>query len=103
MAWEKRGDRRYYYRKRRQGNRVVSEFVGAGYLGSLAAQLDDADRLRQQAQREQVRRERATQDDLDKQVDGLGQQLADLVTAVLLVNGYHTHKRQWRRVRDNRD
>jgi hypothetical protein len=27
----------------------------------------------------------------------VGRQLADLVTAVLLVSGYHTHKRQWRR------
>ena len=30
MAREKRGTRWYYYRKRRIGNRLVSEYVGTG-------------------------------------------------------------------------
>ena len=39
MSWEQRGNRRYYFRKRRQAGRVVSEYVGAGELAVAAATL----------------------------------------------------------------
>jgi hypothetical protein len=103
MAWENRGNRQYYYQKRRVGGRVVSEYVGFGYMGDLAAQLDASERRKQRVQRERLRREQVAQDDLDEQLDEVGRQIIDLVTAVLLVSGYHTHKRQWRRRRDDND
>jgi hypothetical protein len=104
MAWlTKPSGRRYYYRRRKVGGRVVSEYIGSGYVADLAAQLDARDRLKQQAERERVRRDRAVQEELDEQVDEVGKQVTDLVTAVLLVSGYHTHKRQWRRFRDRND
>ena len=30
MGWEIRGGKRYYYRKQREGGRVVSVYLGAG-------------------------------------------------------------------------
>ncbi len=30
MPWESRGDNRYYYRKRREGRRVLSEYLAPG-------------------------------------------------------------------------
>ncbi len=41
MGWEKRGNKQYYYRKRREGDRVVSEYLTAdeaqAYLAERAA------------------------------------------------------------------
>lgn len=41
MAWEKRSHGgMYYVRKRRDGGRVVSQYLGAGQMARLAAELD---------------------------------------------------------------
>jgi len=66
MGWEERRGRKYFYRKRRNGGRVVSEYLGAG---------PDA-------------------------VDQACHLIRTLVDAVLLLNGYHTHKGQWRKKRE---
>ena len=95
MSWEKRGDRRYYYRKRRVGDRVISEYVGAGDLGEIAAAADDLERDLRRAMREQRRADRA----LDAGVDEVCDLIRALTCAVLLVNDYHTHKGQWRKKR----
>ena len=44
MAWEDRGGNRYYYRKRWEGGRCVSEYLGAGELAEALATLDAYDR-----------------------------------------------------------
>lgn len=36
MAWETRNGKRYYYRKQRIGNKVVSRYVGTGILAEIA-------------------------------------------------------------------
>jgi hypothetical protein len=95
MPWETRRGRRYYYRKRRQGDRVVSEYVGAGEAAEIAAQLDalaPALRLRQ-AERWASRRAR------DARVDEIAECIDALVCGVLLAAGHHTHKGQWRKKR----
>lgn len=96
MAWQ--GD--YYYRKRRQGNRVASEYVGSGYLADLASEQDKRERLQAKAQRELFRRQATEQDNIDAMVDMVGVVYSALVDAVMLVNGYHQHKREWRMKRD---
>jgi hypothetical protein len=103
MAWKTIKGRSYYYRNYRVGGQVHSEYIGAGELGRLAARLDAAEHRKQKAQREALRREITAQDKVDEQIDELGDQISSLVTAVLLVSGYHTHRRQWRRRRDHND
>ena len=44
MAIEFRGGGAFYYRKRREGDRVVSEYVGGGLVGLIVAQDDEGDR-----------------------------------------------------------
>ena len=34
MAWEERNGKSYYYQKRREGDRVVSEYIGTGELAT---------------------------------------------------------------------
>ena len=95
MAWEKRGNKRYYYRKRRQGGRVVSEYVGAGELAETCAQLDALERQLRQAERQRLQELRA----LDAQLNHVCDLIRALTYAALLTTGHHTHKGQWRKKR----
>jgi hypothetical protein len=93
MSWERRRNRHYYYRKRRQGDRVISEYVGAGDLAQAAAALDD---LEAQLRR-RLRQERQAGRALDAQVADACDLIRALTYALLLTTGHHTHKGQWRK------
>ena len=54
MAWEDRNGRLYYYRKRREGKRVVSEYVGNGFAGMMAEELDGEDRQKAEQKRREL-------------------------------------------------
>lgn len=100
MAWEERNGNRYYYRKRRIGDRVVSEYMGGGDLADAFAYLDGIDRNRQTLEREIDRAEREAQQEIDHQVDELISLARTLADATLLAAGYHRHKGQWRKRRE---
>lgn len=99
MAIESRGTGQYYYRKKRIGSRVVSEYCGAGYVGELMQMVDDQDRQEAQERRQ------AWQDtvDADKELDAQLDEVTALVNAyagaLMLASGYHQHRRQWRKQR----
>lgn len=99
MAWENG----YYVRKRRRGGTVTTEYIGAGPVAELIAQLDTIERQTRQEAREAVKRMMAEQDAIDAEIDAVGAELGAVVDAVLLVNGYRQHKRQWRKQRDQRE
>jgi hypothetical protein len=100
MAWGTRPTgRRYYYRRFKRNGRVISEYVGGGPTAALIARLDSIEREEREERRRALRKEQSEQAALDGQIDELGNQVQELVTAVLLANGYHTHKREWRRTR----
>ncbi len=103
MAWEDRGGHRYYYRKRREGRRVVSEYVGTGPLAEAIGTLTHCDRIRAALARETARQERAELEVCDEPLAELATLLHTLTAATLVTNGYHQHKRQWRRRRGPRD
>jgi hypothetical protein len=96
MPWEERGGRRYYYRKVRKGGRVFSVYVGGGIAGTLASQLDEADRKERDRDREDLRRELARQDEADALVERSWRVAQDAERAILEEAGYHLHNRQWR-------
>ena len=100
MGIETRNGRAYYYRKRRVGRRVVSEYVGGGSVGELAAFIDEVDRAERQEKREKWRAERQRQDDLDSQVDQVCAAVRAAVAEELEQAGFHKHKGQWRKRHD---
>ncbi len=100
MAWEDRNGNRYYYRKRRIGDRVVSEYMGGGELASLFVMIDEGEQERRQWEREATRAERQEQQELDHQVDEVISLARTLADATLLAAGYHRHKGQWRKRRE---
>ena len=103
MAWLTKCNGQYYYRSRRRGDTVTTEYIGAGPVAELIAQLDELDRQKRQAEREAVKQSMAEQDAIDAEIDSLGAELGAVVDAVLLVNGYRQHKRQWRKKREQRE
>jgi len=100
MGWEKRGHHLYYYRKRREGKRVISEYVGRGELAEATATLDALDRHEQEDERAALRDEREAQRAVDQAIDTAGELVRALTHTVLLASGYHKHKGQWRKRRD---
>lgn len=97
MGWE-RG--RYYTRSRREAGRVVREYVGAGPVGALAADLDAlgrADRARERQAERALKAELAAGDAPLAELDAAADLLA---RAALLVAGYRQHNRgEWRKRR----
>lgn len=99
MAFETRKNGSYYYRKERDGERVRSVYVGSGETAMLIALLDAAEREEQEAERQKERTKRAEIEAHDAALDELSRIAEGVAKGVLLVAGYHTHKRQWRRTK----
>ncbi len=103
MAFEKRGNGIYYYKKEREGNRVVSKYIGTGEVASLIAQMDEleADSKYHKRFEEQQRREKAER--FEREIIEIENAFNELITAHLLINGYHqTGSREWRKKRNGR-
>ena len=98
MAWETRGSGRYYYRKERQGDRVISEYVGTGSLAQMIANLDETSRRELEHERQVLAKEQAAEMVMDRDIDHSGDIVRVMTHASLLVKGYHTHKGQWRKL-----
>lgn len=97
MAWERRRNGRlYYYRVRREGDRVAKEYVGTGEAGRRAAEADQAarDARREAAQRRKEQGRPVSE--LSACLDELGRLTDLLVACHLLTHGWKQHHRQWR-------
>jgi hypothetical protein len=99
MGWESRGNRLYYYRKRREGQRVVSEYLGTGMTASLIAELDNEDYLERAYNATEWKKQRNEQKGLERNLDNVQESINSVVRAVMLTSGYHAHKGQWRKIR----
>ncbi len=99
MGWEQRGNYRYYYRKEREGSRVRSVYIGSGETAALIAQLETMMRVESETSRAVRRRELANLERQDATIETACQMVDAILDATLIVAGFHTHKRQWRRKR----
>lgn len=92
MTWEKRRGKRYLYRKRRQGKRVISEYIGRGETAALIARLEALKRQEREDTRRAQRQQRQAMAALDDLVQEAEELAHALTQAVLITHGYHTHK-----------
>jgi len=99
MAWEQRGGKPFYYRKKRVGGRVRSQYVGGGDIGRLCAAADLGRRRARKAEREAFRTAQQAEADIDRQLAQAEAAIAALTEAALIAAGYHQHKGQWRKKR----
>jgi hypothetical protein len=102
MGWEDRNGKRYYYRKRREGRRVVSEYIGSGFMGELAEDMDLVDRAENHQARQLWKTTKQSADAIASQARQVEKVTQAMTRALLLLSGYHVHKRQWRKRRDGR-
>ena len=78
---------------------MVREYIGAGLLGRLAAQLDEIERRRREEETAYWREKRKRLEESAAFVRELEAAVEVLVRAHLLASGCHKHKGQWRRRR----
>lgn len=100
MVWERRGNSCYYYRKKRIGNRIVSEYIGSGETAFLFARLDEIGSEEKNIEREKdalIRQELAAK---SLCIERLHKANAEIVEFVLKSLGFHRHKGQWRKKRN---
>jgi predicted dinucleotide-utilizing enzyme len=101
MAWKpRRNGRRYYYRSRRVGDRIVTDYLGSGQAGELAAVKDAAKREARLTVAAARHTERQRFSDLDEAFADLDTVVETLTRAALTAAGYHQHHRgEWRKRR----
>ena len=97
MAWETKGNNRYYYRMHWVNGRVKSEYVGAGIVAELSAAMDTLTRQEQDASRAAWKKTVESVRNAERALTEAESLLRSLTAAVLVVNGFYSHKRQWRR------
>jgi hypothetical protein len=99
MGWKTINGHRYFYKLERVGGRVKSTYFGAGEGGSLMAEMVALERLEREADREQVREERAEADAEEQAVSEWFDGVEAVSEAAMIAAGFHKHKGQWRRKR----
>lgn len=99
MGWETRGNREYYYRKEWINGACVSSYIGSGELADLLSQSDELYAAKAERERRLERNKREADKSLDDELDRISEINRTLVDALFLVNGFHQHKRQWRKSR----
>jgi hypothetical protein len=87
----------YFYRKRWESGRVVSEYLGAGAVAQVLASYDAAERLEAKRQRAAFRAVAAGAEDRAALLLQAETWLRHMVAAVLVATGHYQHKRQWRK------
>jgi len=96
VAW-KNG---YYYENRRVGKKVISRYFGNGYTALLAEEINEQVRLDAAAKRQAWQAVKDEEARLDKIVEDVTAVSQQMVVALMLVTGHHSHKSQWRKIRE---
>lgn len=84
MALENRNGNLYYYRKRREGNRVISEYVGGGEVGLLIARYEIIEQAKAEKEKEARKAARFECEAADRKLDDLEKQLNKFLETYLL-------------------
>lgn len=100
---ERRGNNYYYYEKERDREKVSSRYSGKGEIAYLLHQMtllrkDEAE-LEKQAKTSRKRQEMENEAELESAIESVCEIGGLLTTAFFLTNGFHQHKREWRKKR----
>ena len=90
---------RYYYRSRRVNGRAVKQYIGRGPAAALAARADEEKRAAATARRAALLAEKTLFQFADFRVKDSRALIDLLMSATLILAGYHLHHGIWRRRR----
>lgn len=82
----------YWYRSRRAGDRVTTEYLGRDEIAGAVAEEE-------RGKRRQAQMARKAQAEREARLDERSRELSGLTASVLEARGYHLHRGQWRRRR----
>jgi hypothetical protein len=100
VAWESRWNKRFYYRSRRVGNRVVKTYFGRGRQALAAAQEDQEKQAARAARRYAAEIERAVAEPARELIAELDGEVRIVIQTALAKAGYRQHARgRWRKMR----
>jgi hypothetical protein len=100
MGWEQRGNNQYFYRKEREGQKVRSIYLGRGELAHMISNLQTHSPVLERFARDLKSPEQLKVEECETVLNA-GIELITMMThGALLVGGFHTHHRQWRRTRN---
>lgn len=97
MAWEKRGNRKYYYRKIREDGRVRSIYWGRGDNANFMAERVAGDPLGRLLAAQLDHAHRAEAEGILSAIETLEEHLRHVTGLALIAAGFHQHKGQWRK------
>jgi len=100
MGVEERKGRIYYYKKKRIGHRVVSEYVGGGSLVLHAARQAEERTAAAAAAQKLDKRKRQELMKIESEIDHIFRWIEALSSSELILDGYHQHKGEWRKRRN---
>lgn len=98
MSWEYRGNQRYYYRKTKVDGQIQAEYIGSGTVADFIARQDEIDRQRRAAAAAEWQAMVDDDQSLAETIAAVDDLVRTLTAGVLLASGYHTHRRQWRKL-----
>jgi hypothetical protein len=103
--WERRERGGLYYtRSRKEGGRVVREYIGGGVLGEIAALQDEYERRQREVEAASEKEKRERLEGIMAPIDELCEAAEVLARAALVAAGYRRHKRgEWRKSRDQKE
>lgn len=97
MALEKRNGKYYYYKKEREGSRVISKYYGKGELANLVAQMDEIERYQKEIEAEKQKQNKEKIEEIDRDLSEIEQNIKVLIEFYLTEKGfYKTKSREWR-------
>jgi hypothetical protein len=96
MAWERRGNRTYYFRRHSVAGRKLREYIGTGPIADAAAAADAIRQADRQAVAAARRAQAVIWGNAEASVHEATQAADHLTKACLAAAGYHQHDRAWR-------
>lgn len=106
MGLEWRGNNPYYYEKERDGDKVRSVYSGKGETALLFHRLNRWRKIEKaeekQSKSKEKQREMQTEAEIEAAVETVCEISRLLTDAFFLTNGFHQHKRQWRKKRSEK-
>ena len=100
----RKSGKQYYYRSRREGDRVVREYVAFGDSARAAAERDAQQRAELAAERQAIAASHQRIHEVLDALDEFCDSVRTLAAAILVQQGYHQHDRgRWHKKRENKE